>query len=850
MASPDVEADAEPFQDFSPILCTFEKHKYLMSSELRKDNFEILIISHEDDDKHVRKFQQSLINNVTYCKLHELVSPKVELHRDLIYEDDSPTPELDFSLRKATVVFLYATHAFSECHWTVFEGRVSLGKVIKMGPGLKKVCVIHTKPVGNRDYSLPMTVDTSKDLYFSENEEDNQQFYDNVGRILQSTAHVQHQKDVELYKKRLEFFSQKYPWVLRLYRLGDERRPQDDGNLVRQGEASSRERERKNEPCPKMGRSLIFNSIVTTETSFEDSKRAIHCDTSATLANTDTQPDVEPDCLASNAASPISTLPNVGTRQNEKLQRNTPGTTSESSRHVAEEDQTTKLTNDLTELKIVDNHLSDTPMDDRSKVIGDNAQSSKVPTVFFNIHNNCQQIPRVSTFFFYVRSRNTHARNRNTHVRNRNTHVRNRNTHVRNRNTHARNRNTYVRNRNTHVRNWNTHLRNRNTHVRNRNTHVRNTQTHVKTGTLTPGTGTLTSGTGTLTSGTLTLTSETGTLTPGTGTLTTGTGTLTSGTLTLTSGTLTLTSGTGTLTSGTETLTSGTGTLTFTVLISSSKNKMAAVHVMTKSHGAESEPGNEQNGKEADLYKLDIWLKKNNFEILIIHNEEDDAEVRFFQLQLETNVSFLKRDEKVHPTVELYSEVLLESDKPFKDLELPLSKTLVVFLFITKSFCESGMTMFEGMAALFNSLEKDKRDTFVFVIHTKPKESRSKEYKLSPHFKAMTSLYFSKDGADNAVFFKNVAKILESKTSILYEKDEKLNMERQEFLEAIDGHATATTTTQKSPDVTVSVEKDNSKPKPVLEVKPMVHNTSSDPQVSSAAAADDDDDDFDMSELL
>uniref|UniRef100_A0A2C9LM65 Uncharacterized protein n=2 Tax=Biomphalaria glabrata TaxID=6526 RepID=A0A2C9LM65_BIOGL len=152
------------------------------------------------------------------------------------------------------------------------------------------------------------------------------------------------------------------------------------------------------------------------------------------------------------------------------------------------------------------------------------------------------------------------------------------------------------------------------------------------------------------------------------------------------------------------------------------------------------------NGLEAEMDKMDINLKMNNFEILIMHcddDEDDERAVRYFKKQLEENVSYLKFNKRVNPKVELYSEVSLESNTPTRDLELPLQKALFVFLYVTKSFCKSGMSMFDGEASLINNLRKQKPDNFILVIHTKPEKTR--DYTLNMRLDALNYLYFSKN---------------------------------------------------------------------------------------------------------
>nr|KAI8729715.1 hypothetical protein BgiMline_031606 [Biomphalaria glabrata] len=220
------------------------------------------------------------------------------------------------------------------------------------------------------------------------------------------------------------------------------------------------------------------------------------------------------------------------------------------------------------------------------------------------------------------------------------------------------------------------------------------------------------------------------------------------------------------------------------------------------------------NGLEAEMDKMDINLKMNNFEILIMHcdeDEDDERAVRYFKKQLEENVSYLKFNKRVNPKVELYSEVSLESNTPTRDLELPLQKALFVFLYVTKSFCKSGMSMFDGQASLINNLKKEKPDNFILVIHTKPEKTR--DYILNTRLGALNYLYFSKNEKENTNFYSKV--ITEKRKG-----DDQVN------------------DTPKSPAVNAGFEKMSSNQKPVLEVKPLILNT---PQVTANVDLEDGD---------
>ncbi|KAI8745524.1 hypothetical protein BgiBS90_033646 [Biomphalaria glabrata] len=374
-ASNGVETDAAPDLEDSPNeldLCSFEKHKYLMGSELRKDNFEILIISHEDDDKQVRKFQQSLMEKVKYSKYNVLVNPKVELHRDLIYEDDSPTPELDFSLRKATVVFLYATHSFSMCQWTVFEGRVSLGNVVKMGS--HSLYVVHTKPKDKRDYSLPSTLTGPTDLCFSE-DDNNEQFYKNVANILNKSNCVQYKKDVELYNKRLGFFQTKYPHILKHYKLNNDPRILGQTDLVANPQTPNDPKQRADSNETRCAKTVA----ITEESSAIEVNRIDNntklgqislAKPSGSSSGTETGPDVEVDNALQTLEMPKSLSPSTPVKEDKTLRGTGPAEGQDrASGHAVDDEETCCMTSDLTELKLIDDLPVPVPKEDPSTTV-------------------------------------------------------------------------------------------------------------------------------------------------------------------------------------------------------------------------------------------------------------------------------------------------------------------------------------------------------------------------------------------------------------------------------------------------------------------------------------------------
>ncbi|KAI8745526.1 hypothetical protein BgiBS90_033648 [Biomphalaria glabrata] len=205
MAAKDENTDAFLYTDNCGNAITFEEIKHLMSPTLKKDNYEILIINSPEDHEQARRLKKGLESNVSYCKYREQGKPKVELYDEVVFEDETPTYELDFSLSKTLVVFLLATNAFCKSPMSMLLGRASLDSIVKRDNPNRFLYVIHTKPERCRDYVLPTILDSVISIHFSQDGKENVEFYEKVKRLLESKVYIQYQKDVELYEKRCQF---------------------------------------------------------------------------------------------------------------------------------------------------------------------------------------------------------------------------------------------------------------------------------------------------------------------------------------------------------------------------------------------------------------------------------------------------------------------------------------------------------------------------------------------------------------------------------------------------------------------------------------------------------------------
>uniref|UniRef100_A0A2C9M457 TIR domain-containing protein n=1 Tax=Biomphalaria glabrata TaxID=6526 RepID=A0A2C9M457_BIOGL len=210
MATNDIEPDAVPFTEASPNFPHYREYRHLFNYDLRKDNFEILIINHDDDEPQVRQFKSLLEKNVRYQKYNELAYPKVELLRDVQFEDETPTPELDFALSKTLLIFLFATESFVEDKWTVLQGRASLEAAIKKNNSFQFI-VYQGKP---KNITLPAILASLKLLNFYDKESDNEGLHSNVRKVLESNVSVLLDKDKKLSLRRRQFLKDEYPHLL------------------------------------------------------------------------------------------------------------------------------------------------------------------------------------------------------------------------------------------------------------------------------------------------------------------------------------------------------------------------------------------------------------------------------------------------------------------------------------------------------------------------------------------------------------------------------------------------------------------------------------------------------------
>ncbi|KAH9503613.1 hypothetical protein Btru_066981 [Bulinus truncatus] len=223
----DIESDSEPYNDsatHSDALHNtdlydgcynmahgnrFQELDYLMSPDLKKQIFEILILSHDNDTEEARRLQNLLSTNVVYRKGSKLVCPTVELLSDVILEDPSATEELDFALNKTLFVFLLATSSFCADDWAKLLGHASLRNSLDKKKHF--LIVIHTQNSSSREYNLPIILSAVRSLEYSVRAYALDKFTKNVRTMLESQVATLLEKEKRLCEQRYEFLRGKHP---------------------------------------------------------------------------------------------------------------------------------------------------------------------------------------------------------------------------------------------------------------------------------------------------------------------------------------------------------------------------------------------------------------------------------------------------------------------------------------------------------------------------------------------------------------------------------------------------------------------------------------------------------------
>ncbi|RUS89068.1 hypothetical protein EGW08_003179 [Elysia chlorotica] len=182
----------------------YKKYIKYMPSELRHDNFDILLLYSREDYREVKKFQRRIQRDCSLIEGEEIRNPVVKLEDEYVQLHDNPTNALDFAYKKAVCVFLFVTKTFCSQDLALFKGHACLMNALDN----KKWCVI---PVQTEDretrnkkrYSLPMMLSALQAInYWDKN------FYkETVERILDARMHYMTDMNKELDSEREEYFN-------------------------------------------------------------------------------------------------------------------------------------------------------------------------------------------------------------------------------------------------------------------------------------------------------------------------------------------------------------------------------------------------------------------------------------------------------------------------------------------------------------------------------------------------------------------------------------------------------------------------------------------------------------------
>ncbi|XP_005089731.1 uncharacterized protein LOC101863943 isoform X2 [Aplysia californica] len=177
------------------------------------------------------------------------------------------------------------------------------------------------------------------------------------------------------------------------------------------------------------------------------------------------------------------------------------------------------------------------------------------------------------------------------------------------------------------------------------------------------------------------------------------------------------------------------------------------------------------------IYLMPQKLKEDHCDILIINAEEDYHQALDFKKHLEKDIIVIMHGLSLTPRVKLLAE--FHSDSPHNHLDFAFSKTLYVFLFITKQFCLNEETLLQGHAVLVDTIKNKTKRWCVVPVHTEP--SKSVDYKLPMLLGSLRPIkYWSKD----QFYTDSVRNLLQGRIASRLLKDANLNKERKAYFEA------------------------------------------------------------------
>ncbi|XP_013082536.2 uncharacterized protein LOC106067820 [Biomphalaria glabrata] len=169
-------------------------------------------------------------------------------------------------------------------------------------------------------------------------------------------------------------------------------------------------------------------------------------------------------------------------------------------------------------------------------------------------------------------------------------------------------------------------------------------------------------------------------------------------------------------------------------------------------------------------------LREDNFDILIINAKKDTEAALGFKKHLETDIIVYVNKKPLCPRVKLLDELTFDS-RPY-DLDFAFEKTLYVFLYVTKDFCECTWTLLQGQACLTEAIRDPKKQWCVIPVHTRSRKNQN--YKLPMMLGSLRPINYWEAKGDQ-FYTESVRRLIESKLSVLVQRDVTLREERKKY---------------------------------------------------------------------
>ncbi|CAL1525934.1 unnamed protein product [Lymnaea stagnalis] len=177
-------------------------------------------------------------------------------------------------------------------------------------------------------------------------------------------------------------------------------------------------------------------------------------------------------------------------------------------------------------------------------------------------------------------------------------------------------------------------------------------------------------------------------------------------------------------------------------------------------------------------YFKDEKLKEDNCDILIIHAEKDLTEAKQFKEHLQKDIVLHVNKKSLRPRVKLLQEFIVGSS--FEYLDFAFSKSLYVFLYVTKEFCDCTWSLLQGQACLTEAIRDLERKWCVIPVHTRSRKNQN--YKLPMMLGSLRPINYWKEDIDQ-FYTEGVRKLLDSKLAVLLHRDQMLEEDRSKYFE-------------------------------------------------------------------